>query len=49
MIVKYNVANFKKESSFYFDVTKIYSCIKDLSDYSELNPSDEKIKIMKDI
>ena len=39
MIDKYNVTNFKKESSFYFDVTKIYSCIKDLSEYSELNPS----------
>ena len=41
-----NVLNFEKDSSFFFDVTKIYPCLLNIKDYSSLIIDSNEVKLL---
>jgi transposase len=46
---KYNVTNYPKSSSFFFDVTKIYPCIENLNDKLELRINNEELNKLNEV
>ncbi len=44
--VDINVTNYTKKSYFFFDVTKIYPCIRNLDDLLKLNPNEGEITLL---
>ena len=41
-----NVLNFEKDSSFFFDITKIYPCLLNIKDYSSLIIDSNEVKLL---